>query len=33
MGIDESICRKCNCNKNNEFNLDFQNGDKKILHK
>ena len=29
MGIDESICRKCNCNKNNEFNLDFQNGDKK----
>ena len=29
MGVDESLCSKCNCNKRNEFNLEVQEKDKK----
>ena len=29
MGVDESWCSKCNCNKRNEFNLEDQEKDKK----
>lgn len=27
MGVDESLCSKCNCNKRNEFNLEDQEKD------